>query len=236
MSEIAPHPGPRPIRSYVLRQGRMTPAQQAAFERLWQRYGIELKAHQTLQPDSLFDQQGELFLEIGFGNGEALAQRAQSRPQHNHLGIEVHGPGVGHLLLEAESAELSNLRVLRADAAEVLRHALPEACLSGIYLFFPDPWPKKKHHKRRIVQPQMLEHFARCLKPGGLVHMATDWENYAQHMLACLNASDQFTNSISDGDYIPRPEDRPLTRFEQRGLRLGHGVWDLLFIRNPDPA
>ncbi len=226
----------RPIRSYVLRQGRMTQAQHKALERLWPTYGIDHTSGETLDPKSLFGNEQPLYLEIGFGNGTALANQAMHHPQRNYLGIEVHRPGVGHLLLELEKARLHNVRVLREDAAEILRHALPAQCLDGIYLFFPDPWPKKKHHKRRIVQPQLLRSFAHALRPGGFVHMVTDWEDYARHMLACLEAESAFSNNAVQGGYVPRPDERPLTRFEHRGLRLGHGVWDLVFTRNPGPS
>lgn len=224
----------RPIRSYVLREGRMTDAQRQAFDRLWHRYGVDYVPGAPLPIAQSFGNTRPVCLEIGFGNGEALAARAARQPEFNHLGIEVHRPGVGHLLLQVEKAALDNVRVIRADAAEILRHALPAHSLEGIYLLFPDPWPKKKHHKRRMVQADMLASFARVLRPGGFVHMATDWRDYAEHMLSCLEASAQFRNTAPRGGFAPRPDDRPLTRFEQRGLRLGHEVWDLLFIHQPE--
>jgi len=221
----------RPIRSYVLREGRMTEGQNKAFERLWPRYGLECGPDRQIDPARVFGNDRPLCLEIGFGNGDALFGAAMARPERNYLGIEVHRPGVGHLLLQLERNGLDNVRVLRQDATEVISRCLPDACLQGVFLFFPDPWPKKKHHKRRIVQPAFLTELARVIRPGGFVHMATDWENYAQHMLSLLEARADFVNTAATDGFVPRPEDRALTRFEQRGRRLGHGVWDLVFIR-----
>ncbi len=226
----------RPIRSYVRREGRMTEAQHKAFERLWHRYGIEHEPGELLQPDRIFANTRPLYLEIGFGNGAALLSMATQHPEYNYLGIEVHRPGVGHLLQGLEAAQLGNVRVLCTDAADILRHALPEGMLDGIFLFFPDPWPKKKHHKRRFVQPELVRCFARALRPGARMHMATDWADYARHMLACMEAEPAFSNNAPQGGYVPRPDERPVTRFEQRGLRLGHQVRDLVFTRNPEPS
>ena len=222
----------RPIRSYVLRQGRMTEAQQRAFETLWPRFGLCLPEG-LLDPQAIFGNANPLFLEIGFGNGEALAQLATRHPETNFLGIEVHGPGVGHLLLRLAEQESDNVRILQTDAMKLLRRHLPAGCLSGLLLFFPDPWPKKRHHKRRIVRPEFIRLVHRALRPGGMLHMATDWEDYAQQMLALFSADSGFHNSAGRGNFSPRPEPRPLTKFGQRGQRLGHGVWDLIFIRNP---
>ncbi len=179
----------------------------------------------------MFGNRHPLYLEIGFGNGEALTQLAQRHPDRNYLGIEVHRPGVGHLLLRLEELGLHNVRILRRDAVEMLRRHLPPHSLSGIYLWFPDPWPKKRHHKRRIVQPEFARLSARALACGGLLHMATDWEHYAQQMLEVMNAAEDFENTVARGGFVPRPEHRPLTKFEQRGQRLGHGVRDLVFRR-----
>ena len=220
----------RPIRSFVLREGRMTEGQRQALERLWPRYGVDYEGG-LLDLQTVFGNDRPVYLEIGFGNGDALAQRAMRQPEHNHLGIEVHRPGVGHLLQQLAQHQLDNVRVLRHDAAEILRQGLEQQSLQGLYLFFPDPWPKKKHHKRRIVQPQFVARLAQLIRPGGVVHMATDWQAYAEHMLATLQANDAFENTAQDGAYLPRPEDRPLTRFEGRGQRLGHGSWDLVFKR-----
>ncbi len=220
----------RPIRSYVLRQGRMTEAQQRAFETLWPRYGLTLDQG-LLDLPGLFGNQQPVTLEIGFGNGEALAQQALNHPQRNFLGVEVHSPGVGHLMIRLAQQESSNVRILQCDAMQLLRHHLPAGALSAVLLFFPDPWHKKRHHKRRIVQPEFAELVHHALQPGGLLHMATDWEDYARHMLRVLSEHPGFDNLAGAGHFSPRPEERPLTKFEQRGQRLGHGVWDLLFER-----
>ncbi len=209
----------------------MTRSQERAFVEHWPQYGIEITPGVELRPELLYPRQQPLFLEIGFGNGDGLAETAGRNPEHNYLGIEVHGPGVGHLLIRAAEAQLDNLRVVRTDAVEVLRDHLPPSSLDGILLFFPDPWHKKRHNKRRIVNADFVDLCAHRLKPGGLVHMATDWEDYAQQMMALLSASSQFENTQGEGVFAPRPEERPFTRFEQRGQRLGHGVWDLLFRR-----
>lgn len=224
-----PQPHRRPIRSFVLRSGRLTPGQQRAFDELWPRYGVGFDGG-ALDPAKLFGNAHPVWLEIGFGNGETLAELARRHPERNYLGIEVHAPGVGHLLLKAAELDLHNLLVLRHDAVEVLA-ALPDAGLSGALLFFPDPWHKKKHHKRRILQPGFMVELARVIAPGGLFHAATDWEDYARHMMNVLTAAETFDNTAGPGRFAPRPEDRPLTKFEKRGQRLGHGVWDLLFRR-----
>ncbi|MEO5341748.1 MAG: tRNA (guanosine(46)-N7)-methyltransferase TrmB [Gammaproteobacteria bacterium SHHR-1] len=220
-----------PIRSYVLRQGRMTRSQERAFAQFWPIYGLVPGPAEPLDPARLFAVEQPLFLEIGFGNGEGLAELARRHPERNYLGIEVHSPGVGHLLIRAAELQLNNLRLIRQDAVEVLRDHLPANCLDGIMLFFPDPWHKKRHHKRRIVQPAFLDLCARALKPGGILHLATDWQDYAEQMLHLLQACPQLSNCQAADGFAPRPEGRPLTRFEQRGQRLGHGVWDLLFRR-----
>lgn len=209
----------------------MTGAQRNAFERLWSRYGLDYVAGQRVDPLAVFGNDRPTCLEIGFGNGDALAAMAAAHPRRNYLGIEVHRPGVGHLLLQLEEEGLENVRVLRHDAAEILRHALPDRSLEGVYLWFPDPWPKRRHHKRRIVQPEFVVQLARVIRPGGFVHMATDWDEYARQMLDALRAAPEFTNRAAGGAYVPRPAERPPTRFERRGLRLGHGVRDLLFLR-----
>ncbi len=220
----------RPIRSFVLRQGRLTRGQQRAFETLWPRFGIDYR-DRPLDLEALFGNDRPVYLEIGFGNGESLAAMARDNPRRNYIGIEVHTPGVGHLLMRLQEYGCENVRICRHDAVEVLRDMIPEQALAGVYLFFPDPWHKKRHHKRRIVQPAFVDLLARRIRSGGFFHAATDWEDYAQHMLAVLSASREFRNTASGGDFVPRPEGRPLTRFEQRGLRLGHGVRDLIFER-----
>lgn len=223
-----------PIRSYVLRQGRQTIGQQRAFTHLWPRFGHDFTPGRPLDPRGLFENGRPLRLEIGFGNGEALAHLAATHPHCNFLGIEVHRPGIGHLLLALEREGLENVRLVRHDAVEVV-DALPPGCLDGIYLFFPDPWPKTRHHKRRLVQPKFVATLARILRPDGFLHLATDWEDYAQHMLRVLGDCPELVNSAPAGDFVTRPEDRLLTHFEQRGHRLGHKVRDLVFRRRPPP-
>jgi tRNA (guanine-N7-)-methyltransferase len=229
MSEQEKHH--RPIRSYVLREGRLTPGQQRAFDSNWPRFGIDYSGT-PLDLPAIFSNDRPVFVEIGFGNGESLARMAQSHPENNYLGIEVHRPGVGHILLKTEELGLQNLRVMRHDAIEVLDHCLREQSIDGLFLFFPDPWHKKRHHKRRILKQSFVEKIARVIKHGGFFHAATDWEHYAEQMMSVMsNASDLFENSAGAGQFTPRPEYRPLTKFEQRGHRLGHGVWDLVFRR-----
>lgn len=220
----------RKIRSFVRREGRLTTGQQHALDTLWPKYGIDM-SNTALDLGSIFGNEQPVILEIGFGNGDSLAQMARGNSGLNYLGIEVHRPGVGHLLYLIEEQDIENLRIMSEDAVEIIRNQIPEQALNGVQLFFPDPWPKKKHHKRRIVQPEFVKLIASRLKPGGFFHMATDWENYAEHMLEVMSAAEDFENSTKQGDFIPRPDSRPLTKFEQRGQRLGHGVWDLLYIR-----
>ena len=222
----------RPIRSYVLRTGRLTAGQQKAFADFWPVYGIEYRPNEVLDWQYLFGNDHPVFMEIGFGNGESLAAMAQANPDRNYIGIEVHTPGVGHLLLKLQDSYITNVRIIQHDAVEVLRSMVRGASLAGVQLFFPDPWHKKRHHKRRIVQPAFVELLADKLAPGGLFHAATDWENYALHMMEMLSAYPEwFENSAGTGAFLPRPENRPLTKFEQRGHRLGHQVWDLIFRR-----
>lgn len=218
----------RAIRSFVLRQGRLTPAQQRAVETLLPLYGIPYAA-EPLDLDRAFGRPAPKILEIGFGMGAATAQIAAANPDKDYLGIEVHTPGVGNLLKLMEERELTNLRVIQHDAVEVLRHMIADASLDGVHIFFPDPWPKKRHHKRRLLQAEFVAVLCSKLKPGGYLHFATDWEEYAQWTLEVLRAEPQLANTVVD--YAPRPEYRPLTKFEQRGLNLGHGVWDLIFTR-----
>ncbi|MET0104511.1 MAG: tRNA (guanosine(46)-N7)-methyltransferase TrmB [Sedimenticola sp.] len=221
----------RHIRSFVLREGRLTAGQQRAFETVWPNYGINFSG-QKLDLPGLFGNNNPIFLEIGFGNGESLAEMAQANPGNNYIGIEVHRPGVGHLLIRIEELGLTNLRVMRHDAVEVLKRGLPEASLDGLFLFFPDPWHKKRHHKRRILQQEFVQLIAKAIKPGGFFHAATDWEHYAEHMMTVLSHTPElFENTAGIGNYTPRPDYRPLTKFERRGHRLGHGVWDLVFRR-----
>jgi tRNA (guanine-N7-)-methyltransferase len=226
----------RPVRSFVLREGRLTAGQERAFRDLWPVYGVEWTGGAPLDLDQLFGNERPnvrpVVLEIGFGNGESLAAMAEADRAHNWLGIEVHRPGVGHLLLEIERRGLTHVRIIRHDAVEVLACGIPPGSLARVQIFFPDPWPKRRHHKRRLVTPELLQLLARALRGGGIVHLATDWEPYAGQMLETFgSATATFENVAGPGRFAPRPTARPLTRFEARGERLGHPVRDLLFRR-----
>jgi tRNA (guanine-N7-)-methyltransferase len=220
----------RTVRSFVRRQGRLTSGQEKALENNWPVYGIEYSP-EKLDLYTLFGRNAETILEIGFGNGDSLLRMARQHPENNFIGIEVHRPGIGHLLQNIEQAEVTNIRVLCHDAIDVLKHQIPDRSLDRLQLFFPDPWHKTRHHKRRIVQPEFCLLVAQKLKSGGIFHLATDWQNYAEHMLHVLNACTAFHNLSPENNFVPRPDERPLTKFEQRGHRLGHGVWDLLYQR-----
>lgn len=219
----------RHIRSFTLRQGRLTDGQQKALETLWPIYGLD--ANQLFDKQAIFGRDAPVILEIGFGDGESLAQMAAEQADKDFLGIEVHRPGVGHLLLKLKDRGLSNVRIYNADAIEVLSRNIADAGLAGINLFFPDPWPKKRHHKRRIVNPGFMGLAIRKLQRGGIFHAATDWEDYARHMLSVLEQCPELENRGEGNDYSSRPSHRPLTKFESRGHRLGHGVWDLIYSR-----
>jgi len=222
-------PRHRPIRSFVLRQGRLTPAQQRALDEAMPRYGVAY-APQPLDLAAVFGRSdGAKIVEIGFGMGETTAAIAQAQPERDFLGIEVHTPGVGSLLKQVQAHGLENVRVVQHDAVEVLRHMIPDASLDGVHIFFPDPWHKKRHHKRRLIQAEFVGLLAQKLKPRGYLHMATDWQEYAEWALEVLRDEPRLENTAQD--YAPRPAYRPLTKFERRGLRLGHGVWDLVFRR-----
>jgi tRNA (guanine-N7-)-methyltransferase len=227
---FATEPTRRTVRSFVIRRGRSTVAQERALEELWPRYGVAF-SQQALDFDALYSRRAPVMLEIGFGAGEALVAFAQAHPEMNCLGIEVHPPGVGHLLLGAHNAALSNVRVIMHDAVEVLEHQIAPASLALVHIFFPDPWPKKRHHKRRLIQPRFAALLANALAPGGVLRLATDWEPYALHMREVLDASTQFTNRAGPEGFVTRPDERPLTRFERRGQRLGHSVWELEYRR-----
>jgi tRNA (guanine-N7-)-methyltransferase len=218
----------RPIRSFVLRQGRMSNAQTRALETLLPRWGIPYQ-ETLLDLDGAFGRSAPKILEIGFGMGDSTAAIAAAHPQNDYLGIEVHGPGVGSLLNQIEALGLTNLRVIQHDAVEVLKHMIAQASLDGVHIFFPDPWHKKKHHKRRLIQPDLVALLCEKLKVGGYLHAATDWQEYAEHILAVLAAEPKLSNTATD--YAPKPDYRPLTKFEQRGIKLGHGVWDIVFRR-----
>jgi len=219
---------PRSIRSFVVRTGRITEAQQRALEELWPKFGIEYEA-KVLDLDALFGRKAPRVVEIGFGNGENLATLAAANPDRDYLGIEVHRAGVGRLMLAAQTAQSTNLRILCHDAVEVLEHQLPPQSLDEMLILFPDPWHKKRHHKRRLIQPAFVELAASRLKPGGVLRLATDWEPYAIQMLEVLSASPSLVNLAGTGGYAEKPASRITTRFEKRGQRLGHGVWDLAF-------
>ena len=221
----------RPIRSFVLRAGRLSPAQARALEDLWPRYGV---AYQPAALDSvqLFGRAAPLVLEIGFGMGKTTARIALQRPDLDFLAIDVHAPGVGSLLRQLDASQLTNVRVMRHDAVEVVRDMIPAGSLHGIHVFFPDPWPKARHHKRRLLQSHFVQLLASRLATGGYIHCATDWAHYAEQMLEVLSAEAALENTAQD--YAARPAWRPPTKFEQRGVRLGHNVWDLLFRRREE--
>lgn len=220
----------RGVRSFVLRQGRMTEGQKKAYERLWPEYGLTRDAG-MIDPREVFGRDNMLNLEIGFGMGKSLAEMAEAAPEQDFIGVEVHLPGVGALLKEVDEHGLENVRVYNIDANDVIDLCLPDACLDRVMVFFPDPWHKKKHHKRRLIQTEFVQRIRHKLRVGGVLHLATDWENYAEHMLEVMNDSEGFANCQAEGGYSPRPDHRPITKFEKRGEKLGHGVWDLLFYR-----
>jgi tRNA (guanine-N7-)-methyltransferase len=230
-SQTAPDSVRRKIRSFVKREGRFTQAQQRAFDMYWDTYGLEFR-DEYLDLQHLFSRTASTILEIGFGNGESLATMAKKHPDNNYIGIEVHRPGAGQLLQQLVNKSLTNVRVSTHDAVEVLKHQIPDESLQGVQIFFPDPWPKKRHHKRRIIQSEFMSLLATKLKPAGFVHLATDWEPYADHMLEVMQSHPDFHNTVDS--FIGKPETRPLTKFEQRGLKLGHQIRDLMFIRKRD--
>jgi len=218
----------RPIRSYVLRQGRITNAQRRAYAELLPAYGVAF-SRTPLDLARLFGRAAPKFLEIGFGMGETTAAIAQAHPENDYLGVEVHAPGVGSLLARIAELHLGNIRIIQHDAVEVLEHMIAPAALDGVHIFFPDPWPKKRHHKRRLIQPPLVSLLVSRMKPGAPVHACTDWEDYARQMLEAFSAETALRNTVSG--YAERPDTRPQTKFERRGLALGHRVWDLVFRR-----
>jgi tRNA (guanine-N7-)-methyltransferase len=221
---------PRSIRSFVTRAGRITPAQQRALDELWPKYGVEYR-DEPLVPAALFGREAPCTLEIGFGNGENLAALARAHPERDYLGVEVHRPGVGRLLLSLERERLSNVRVICHDAVEMLERQIAPASLAEILILFPDPWPKKRHHKRRLLQGPFVALLERALEPGGVLKLATDWQPYALEMLEHLSALPGLRNLAPQGGFAGRPAERIPTRFELRGTKLGHEVWDLAFTR-----
>ncbi|MEP6549242.1 MAG: tRNA (guanosine(46)-N7)-methyltransferase TrmB [Gammaproteobacteria bacterium] len=225
----------RHIRSFVLRAGRMTHAQERALEELWPSYGLDVGVD-ALDLTSIFGRRAPRCLEIGFGVGEVIGSLAESNPHIDYLGIEVHRPGVGRLLLRAAETQLRNMRVICHDAVEAFTAAIQNESFDEILIFFPDPWHKKRHHKRRLIDPGFTSSLAAKLRPGGVLRLATDWQAYAEQMLAVCNAEPQLQSLSADGTYVPRPDFRPPTRFERRGARLGHGVWDLAYTKRKLPA
>ncbi len=219
----------RLIRSFVRREGRITPGQEKALSHYFSQYGLSIE-NKILNAEKTFSRQAPLIVEIGFGMGQSLLTMASQHPEQDYIGIEVHRPGVGSLLAGLHEQQLSNVQVFCADAVEVLNQCIADNSLAAVYIFFPDPWPKKRHHKRRIIQPEFINLVHSKLQVGGIVHLATDWENYAEHMLMVMSENNKaWENLAGEGHYHPRPDYRPLTKFEQRGQRLGHGVWDLMF-------
>jgi len=225
---------PKSIRSFVIRAGRMTEAQARAFEECWSRYGLSL-SDGKIRLDEVFAEDKPLVIEIGFGMGDSLLAMAEANPQENYIGIEVHAPGVGRLMNGAKEKDLSNLRVYLADATDVLSHCIDDNSVDRIQVFFPDPWHKKKHNKRRLIRKEFVEAVCAKLKIKGILHLATDWQEYAEQMFEILDACSMLGNTATAAPYSERPSYRPLTKFEARGERLGHGVWDLIFAKiDPD--
>ena len=224
------NPRHRSVRSFVRRAGRLTASQERALEELWPRYGLDYEAA-VIDLDAVFGRSAPRVLEIGFGNGDTLVEQAAAAPDMDFLGIEVHEPGIGHCLIAARRADLANLRLINHDAIEVLETQIPPGSLARINLYFPDPWPKKRHHKRRIVQPRFLELCATRLQAGGSLHVATDWAGYAEHIDEVLEASPLFTCGERREHEGDRPLERPVTKFERRGLRRSHRIWDWRFDR-----
>lgn len=220
----------RPIRSFVLRAGRITAAQERALTQLWPAFGLEFTGA-PIDLDAAFGRSAPRCLEIGFGSGEVIGALAQAHPQNDYLGIEVHRSGVGRLLLKAEQAKLAHVRVICHDAVEVLATAIPDGSFDEVLIYFPDPWHKKRHHKRRLIDAPFVDLLADKLRPQGILRLATDWHAYAEQMLELCNACVRLRSQSTDGTFVPRPQFRPPTRFERRGARLGHGVWDLAYAR-----
>jgi len=220
----------RKVKSYIKREGRITKGQAQALENHWDDMGLNHKDG-LINPASLFGNDNPVVLEIGFGMGKSLVEMAKNAPEKNFIGVEVHRPGVGACVALAVAEDVKNLKVYEHDAIEVLADCIAEQSLTTVQLFFPDPWHKKKHHKRRIVKPEFVEAIRQKLVVGGVFHMATDWENYAECMLEDMQSAPGYENLSDTNDYVPRPDSRPLTKFENRGQRLGHGVWDIQFKR-----
>lgn len=221
----------RKIVSFVRREGRLTHGQAHAIEEMWSTLGIDYSNEKVLNFKEIFGNEHPVTLEIGFGMGKSLVEMAKADLDTNFIGIEVHKPGVGACLMAIRDEGLKNIRVFEHDAVEVLETMIPDGSLSKVQIFFPDPWQKKKHNKRRIIQPPFVSLLAKKLKAGGILHLATDWAQYAEHMLEVGNNAEEFTNLSATHDYVPRPDFRPMTKFEARGISQGHGIWDLMFQR-----
>lgn len=228
--DIRPEYKKKSIRSYVVRAGRMTEGQKAAFDKYWPDYGLSLHSGKV-DIDTTFGRSSPRVMEIGFGMGGSLLEMLQAEPEKDFIGIEVHPPGVGRLINGAGKLELPNLRVYLADATDVMEDCIEDASIDRLQVYFPDPWHKKKHNKRRLIQPQFVQKIRSKLKLDGVFHLATDWEPYAKYMLEVMEAAEGYENLAGVGQYSSRPDYRPITKFEQRGERLGHGVWDLLYKR-----
>tara|TARA_B100000508_G_C11435830_1_gene265959 strand:- start:412 stop:1101 length:690 start_codon:yes stop_codon:yes gene_type:complete len=224
----------RKIKSFVRREGRLTKGQTSALEKLWPEFGLNSE-NGLLDWQKIFGRKATTVLEIGFGMGDSLLTQAINAPECNFIGIEVHRPGVGALLMNMQLNNVSNIRVFNADAVDVLKQCIPDESLDKVQILFPDPWHKKRHHKRRLIQADFIQLIHAKLKPGGTLHLATDWRHYAEHMMDIMNQSTGFKNAAGNNLYSPRPETRPTTKFEKRGLKLGHGVWDLIFVRDDAP-
>jgi len=220
----------RAVRSFVLRGGRLTEGQKRAWDELWPLFGVD-EGEDEFEFSVLFGNDQPVILEIGFGNGDATWQMASAQPRENYLGVEVHRPGVGRLLLKIEENELNNIRIVCEDAVDILHRRIPAHSLAGVRIYFPDPWPKKRHHKRRIIQQEFISLLADKMRAGGILHMATDWEPYSEHMLEVMRSTSDFINLSADGTVCEKPAWRPETKYEKRGQRLGHGVYDLVFRR-----
>jgi tRNA (guanine-N7-)-methyltransferase len=229
-AHFAPMHTQRHIRSFVLRAGRITVAQQRALTDLWPHHGLEFGAA-PFDLTAVFGRQAPCCMEIGFGTGDVIGTLAAGNPERNYIGVEVHRSGVGRLLLHAEQSKLTNLRVICHDAVEVLNERIPDAALAEVLIFFPDPWHKKRHNKRRLIEAQFVATIVRKLGVGGMLRLATDWQPYAEQMLEVCNANPQLRSQSADATFVDRPAFRPLTRFERRGERLGHGVWDLAYTK-----
>lgn len=220
----------RTVKSFVLRAGRMSPRQQQALDEWLVDYTLPTTGH-PWDLKAVFNRTAETVVEIGFGMGASLVTMAKAAPEINYIGIEVHQPGIGSLVAALHDENITNVRIAPYDAVEVLKTGIPDDSLAGVQIFFPDPWPKLRHHKRRLIQPEFIALVLKKIKIGGFIHCATDWENYAEQMMNVLCASPQLANTQPGGGFMPRPSFRPLTKFEHRGHQLGHGVWDLMFVR-----